>query len=258
MLIFALSFMFGLIYLLNQLRDRATDKVNRKLCLVSDGMLTNMELVTESVLLFAVSAIIMLIGGFKDLWLVASGVFFIWGILYNYTPFALNWRPWGSVFAYVFGGWLLLRLGELTMGCKADIIQELPYMIAFSASCIITDIFDRKGDEAVKKKTFVVLFGEKTAAMVGSAGFVLASIGGLYNYDWVIAVPALLTAPLMLSAAIKHDMTLVSRVNKLAIFCLSITVGIKFPVYLLIIAIYYPFARWYHRHRFGMAYPSFR
>lgn len=254
----ALSLLFGLIYLLNQLKDRKTDKLNKKLILVSEGMLSNIELVTESILLFGMTTAILIIGGFSDLWLVISGIFMIWGVLYNFTPFALNWRPWGSVFAYVFGGWLFLRLGAQIMGTEAHFIRELPYMIAFSASCIVTDIIDRKGDAAVSKKTFVVLFGEKTAVMVGSTGFIVASILGLLNNDWVIAVPALLTAPVMFTAAIKNDIKLTSQVNKFAIFGLSIAVGVNFPVYLVIIAMYYPFARWYHRQRFGMEYPSFR
>ena len=254
----ALSLLFGLIYLLNQLKDRNTDKLNKKLILVSEGMLTDKELWVESIMLFAISAALLIIGGFKDLWLVISGIFMIWGVLYNFTPFALNWRPWGSVFAYVFGGWLFLRLGAQIMGSEAHLIRELPYMIAFSASCIVTDIIDRKGDAAVSKKTFVVLFGEKTAAMVGSIGFIVVSILGFLNTDWVIAVPALLTAPVMLTAAIKDDIKLTSQVNKFAIFGLSIAVGVNFPVYLVIIALYYPFARWYHRQRFDMEYPSFR
>ena len=244
--------------MLNQLKDRATDKLNRKLVLVSDGMLSNKELVTESIQLFSITVFILVFGGFNDLWLVVSGIFLIWGILYNFTPLALNWRPWGSVFAYVFGGWLFLRLGELIMGSQALIVQELPYVLAFSASCIVTDIIDRKGDEAVNKKTFVVLYGEKTASIVGSVGFLTALIMGLLNRDMIIAIPALITAPIMVVAAVRNDIVLASRVNRLAIFSLSIAVGIKFPVYLLIIAIYYPFARWYHRRRFDMAYPSFR
>jgi hypothetical protein len=45
---------------------------------------------------------------------------------------------------------------------------------------------------------------------------------------------------------------------KISIFSLAVAVGFTWLPFLLMIALYYPFARWYHRTRLNLDYPSFR
>jgi hypothetical protein len=84
-----------------------------------------------------------------------------------------------------------------------------------------------------------------------------AVIIGLIQGDWVITTPALVCVAMLAIAVIKKDPGIAVTANKFAIFILSVTIGIHFPIYLLVILVYYLIARWYHRKRFGIVYPSF-
>jgi len=254
----ALTAMFGLVYLLNQMRDRETDKQNKKLFLVAEGALSQRHLIIEAVILAVIAITALLISRFGHLGLWVVVLFTVIGILYNYTPIALKQRPWGGLIAYAVGGWMFVRLGGMIYGVPIDWYLEAPYVIAFTASCLLTNLPDREGDITEGKRTFVVVYGNRTTMAVAVVGFILTIFWGIAIRDWVIALPAIAATPILLSAWKKNSIPLSVKANKMAIFLISVFVGITFPVYLLIIIIYYPLARWYHHHRFGMNYPSFR
>ncbi len=259
LLAIALTAMYGLVYLLNQIKDVKTDKINKKLFLVAEGALNRRHLINESIVLSILAVLSLIFSGFSHLGLLALGLFLVIGVLYNFTPLALKQKPWGGIIAYAAGGWMFLKLGELVYGNSAAFLIELPYIIAFTSSCLLTNLPDKKGDLAEGKRTFVVAYGEKTTLFIGILGFSLSALTGILNNDWVIALPAIVTAPFLTAAFFRYSIDRVISVNKWAIFLLSLTVGIAFgfPVYILIIILYFPFARWYHKRRFGMVYPSF-
>ena len=255
----AITAMYGLVYLLNQLKDIQTDKINQKLFLVAEGALNRRHLIYESLILVFIAVVSLIISKFAHLGLLVLILFAVIGILYNFTPLALKQKPWGGIIAYAAGGWMFLRLGEMAYGSGVSFFLELPYIVAFTSSCLLTNLPDKEGDIAEGKRTFVVVYGERITLGVASIGFILAAVIGVFNKDWVISIPSIITAPWMFIAYLKTDKERAIKVNKWAIFLLSLSVGIAFgfPVYILIIALYYPFARWYHYNRFGMCYPSF-
>jgi len=256
----SITSMYGLIYLLNQIKDIKTDSINEKLFLVAEGALSRRHLIIEAGILTLAVAVFLFLSRFTHLGLLALSIFVIIGILYNFTPLALAGKPWGGLTAYLIGGWMALQLGEMIYGESISLRWEIPYLIAFVSSCIVTNLPDKPGDMSDGKMTFAVVHSERGTLIVGAAGFFLAAVVGVFNRDWVIVLPAAMTTPGMLAAYLKQNVELSIRVNKWAIFLLSVSVGAAFgfPVYLIIIGLYYPFARWYHRNRFGMAYPSFR
>ncbi len=255
----AITAMYGLVYLLNQIKDIKTDKINDKLFLVAEGALSRKHLVIEAALLIVIATVSLIVSKFAHLGLMVLALFAVIGVLYNFSPLALKQKPWGGIIAYAAGGWMFLRLGEMVFGSMTSFLYEIPYLSAFISSCILTNLPDKEGDLAEGKRTFVVAYGERVTLGICSIGFILTVILGLVNKDWVITLPSLLTAPWMVAAYLKTDINLSIIVNKWAIFLLSAAVGIAFgfPVYIVIILMYYPFARWYHKRRFGMNYPSF-
>lgn len=254
----SLSSLFGLIYLLNQLRDVETDRCNRKLLLVSEGLVPKSQLIVLAVIMGIVSFGGLYLSGFGNLGWWAGVFFIIVGILYNWTPAALEYQPWGSLAAGLSTGWLLCRMGEAIAGEQAGLMREAPYILAFASAWLLTELPDVKGDREAGKITFTVRWGLKTTMLVGAIGIIVALLGAIWNRDWVIALPALITAPAFIAAWRSSNSGLAVKANKAAIFILSLAVGWYFPIYIAVILIYYPLARWYYRRRFNLAYPSFK
>ncbi|NQT34973.1 UbiA family prenyltransferase [bacterium] len=249
--------MFGLGYLLNQVRDKKCDLDNGKLFLLSTGVLSRKHLIIEAVLLGITVPAALYLAGYERLIVWVIAMFLIGGILYNFTPVSLQNSPLGGLLAGVAGCWLLLRFGSVVAGYPGEWYQEIPYIIAFGSACLLTDLLDRDGDVENGKKKFAVVYGIKATMIASLAGFHLTAGWGLYNHDMVIAIPAIISLPILWIGCIKNDVSLAVIANKIAIFSLSVAVGIVYPVYLVVIGIYYLLARWYYARRMGLRYPTF-
>jgi len=256
LLIVGLSSIAGLVYLLNQWKDRASDLANEKLPLVAQEHFSRKSLITESIVLAVIGITTLLAGGFGGILPWIAAIFGVAGLLYNFGPFALQNRPLSGLLAGLIGGWLLLRIGSLATGEAAPITKEIPYTLAFAAGCLLTTLPDIEGDRANNKRTFAVAYGEwRTVSVAALLVLASAQIAAL-NRDW-LPIPAALIG--LVSLVITHrqrSIVLAVKGNKFSILTLSLAVGWYFPVYLVIIALYFPLARWYHRQRFGVVYPS--
>lgn len=254
----SLSSLFGLVYLLNQFRDRESDQLNSKLHLVSAGILSKRKLIVEMIVLSTFVIAGLILSGFWHLYALIIVIFAIAGIIYNYTPLALEQNPVGGIIAGVVGGWLLLHLGGMISGGELSLTREAPYVIAFTSACILTGLLDRSGDERAGKMTFTVVYGTQATIAFGLFGLVLTGLWGVYNQDWVIVAPTLVALPILIASFMRKSVGLAVQANKAAIFLLSVMAGLYYPVYLVVILLYFLFAKWYHRQRFSMDYPSFK
>ena len=257
MLMVALCAMFGLGYLLNQFKDRVSDKSNGKLFLITEGYVDRRHALILSVLLSLLVLIALLAAGFERLLLYVVLMFVVGGILYNYTPVALQNSPFGGVTAGFAGGFLLLFLGGLIAGEPGSFLWMPPYLIAFGSACTLTCLLDVKGDRISGKNTFAVVYGVKKTMVIALTGFILTIIWGLFNRDWMITLSAVVSTPFLFWGCLNDNVNKAVLANKLAIFILSCVVGIAYPAYLFAIALYLPLARWYYSRRLGIRYPSF-
>lgn len=257
MLAIGLSAMFGVVYLLNQIRDRKSDSENGKLFLISSGALSKNFLLIESILLLAIVPVTFILAGFGNLVIWVIAMFLVAGILYNFTPFALQNHVLGGLLSGLLGGWLLIRFGTLVGGESGQWIFEAPYVIGFATVCLLTSLLDLKGDVAQGKKTFAVVYGSRKTILIGLIGYMTTSVWGFLNSDLIIAIPSAIAIPILFKGWWKDDISTAVIANKIGIFALSIAVGLIYPTYLVVIALYFPLARWYYLSRFGLKYPSF-
>jgi len=249
--------LFGLVYLLNQMQDRVGDRVNKKLVLVAHDLVSRRAQWIVAALLAVISPIALILAGFGHVGLLQTAVFAIAGVLYNFTPLALERTPVGGILAGVLGGWLLLRLGEAFARVTPSLLMEIPYVLAFTAGCILTSVPDVKGDLASGKKTVVIAYGERFTIGAGALLIAAAGIGAAVFNEWILVAAALGGGAFVAWGWLIGSANHAIFGNKLSIFILALGVAIQFPVFLIAILIYYPFARWYHRVRFSLDYPSF-
>ena len=259
LIVIGCSSIFGLVYLLNQIRDKTTDRINRKLFLVFDGIISRRHQFVEIFVLMAIAIVSMawLAEWRPGLW-IGIGTLLLIGFFYSYTRFAFKQHPWGGLLAHVVSGWILVRMGVIIYNGEVSIWQEVPYVIAYSASFLLTNLPDIEGDRQADKRTFSVVYGELATLVVSILMIATSLTLGLIFRDPVITIASGLSLPVLIVALVRKNMQQTVSANKIAIFSLSMAVGFYFPVYILTMILYYPLARWYYKQRFGISYPNFK
>lgn len=247
----------GVIYLINQLRDVGTDRINQKLPYFAKEMFSIRFAWWEAYLLILLS----ILGAAAISWVylaIVVGALLITGGMYNYPPFCWKDTPFGGIAASFGGGGLAFLAGAEAAGGLSWVVvlAAVPYLLAFTATSLWTAIPDISGDSAVGKITFPVRYGMTSSLWLGGVGVAVAVILGFLLKDWVIGWAALISLILFIRALLIKQLESVMLAIKGSIFILSLLVGWYFPWYLVLMGFYYLLARWYHRGRFGLVYPS--
>ncbi|HID40142.1 MAG TPA: hypothetical protein EYP36_11600, partial [Calditrichaeota bacterium] len=150
----------GASFLLNQLTDIESDRINRKLFIISEGHISKRSVVIETFFLLA-SALLIAFNLSLHIGLLVMAFIFVTGWGYNYPPFRFKNRPWSSLLANSLMGWLAFAIGW-TLAAPlgwALFIDSLPYLFLNTALYFYTTLPDIKGDAGSRKKTLAVLYG---------------------------------------------------------------------------------------------------
>lgn len=253
------SGLFGAVFLINQIYDIESDRINNKLHFLPRGyvkvniawIMTVLLNILSLLLAFCISP---QVG-------IASIMILILGVLYSAPPFALKNRAWPAALANGLGhGTLVYVIGF----CVADgsfaagLIKSIPYFLAVATVYIGTTLPDIEGDKKTGKHTIGVKFGESKTQIIILIGYLLALLAGFLVKDIPFLIASLLVAPFYLwSAYIRSIKTTVLAV-KLSIISLSLAVSYYFPPYLIFLILLIFVTRAYYRYRFNMDYPSLK
>ncbi len=253
------TLIMGGVFLLNQLADVETDRLNNKLYLVANGDVSKSQARIETSLLFTIP-LLPLIKNRPDLVVVMVMALFITGWCYSCRPLVLKNRPIGGALANLLGGIIIFALGWKIKGTMSlEVLKyATPYVLGVLAVYFFTTIPDLKGDLASGKMTVASKFGVRPAMWAGLAADIFAIGSAVWTRDWVVLLPTLAVLPFFIQAVRKNSVAEVLRTNKLATLFLSLIVCLRFPVYLAFIIALYFFSKWYYRKRFNIVYPSFR
>ena len=253
----AFGALMGASYTINQLVDSEGDKTNRKLFLVADKYVRRSLAVWFSTLLAVLGTAGLFSLGFSA-GILGLTFIIITGLFYNIQPFRWKDKPVLGALVSVFGGAVAFFLGSMPLFDLEMMMNSIPYLAAFSAVSILTTVPDMEGDKAAGKTTFALYFGLKATLAVSMILCIFAAAAGFFTQDPVIFWPALLSAPIFILTFLHQGRESVVLAVKFSIFILSLAVGFRFPAYLILMAVYFLFGRWYYRSRFDMTYPSFR
>lgn len=245
--------------IVNQLQDTQTDRLNKKLFLISEGLVSRRIVVGESVLLCVAAFFISyLVSPLLTVLFLASLMFFIIG--YNYRPFHLKDRPWGSlvanglmgVFVFAFG-WILQPLSVF------DLIRDAsPYFFYNTGLYLLTTIPDIEGDRNAGKNTLAVRYGIPFTVSLAALLHGISVITAFLLGDRILLLPAIILSGLYSVLIIRKNSAMVLRTIKLGLFLLALMAGIFFPLYFAVIVLFFILTRWYYKKRFGIVYPSFK
>ena len=253
------SGLMGAVYIVNQIFDIETDRLNKKLFLVAEGYVSKAGIWAEAVLLMA-SALSLSLFYFNRTFAVVILVSGALGLLYSVPPFKFKAKPFLDMAANGFGyGGLAFAAGWLVFGQYSERIwlAAAPYMLAVAAVYVNTTIPDYHSDKATGNITTGVFLGGTSTIFLGLC--LMAGSAGLAYYlnDRLCLIASVCALPLFLVAVITGKMKWTMLSYQGGSLILVLLVGMMYPVFFVLLAATYLSLKIYHKKRFNMDYPRF-
>jgi 4-hydroxybenzoate polyprenyltransferase len=263
------SLIVASIYVLNQISDIESDRINRKLFILPNGLIS----VRTAWVLTVMCAFLGIAGGiiFLDKMMVILFIIsLVLGGFYNLPPVNLKNRAFGGVVANFLGhgvltyliGWYAAYFGyEVTIALlKKGVVASLSAGFANAAVFLATTVPDATGDKSTGKRTFCVAYGEKKTALAAavSCAFALLFSFTLEYNAWVMIIPSAFSLLVFIIFALSAEKEFAFKTFRWPVIILSIFVVIFIPLYGGIILITLILSRIYYKKRFNIEYPTLK
>ncbi|MGQ9534746.1 MAG: UbiA family prenyltransferase [bacterium] len=252
--IIAYSILLAILYIINQLADLDSDRINHKHLLIAEGYMPRRSayrtivVLTILLIIFAVHLPLSII--------ILMLISFVFGLLYSYkikslpiADFLTNGIGYGFLNFSV--GWLTQRPLD-----TQTIFSSLPYVLGVSAVFVNTTILDMEGDARCNYKTTAILLGKINSARWALLFIILCIIVSLKVSDFICLIPALISLPFFIIAAIQGNERFVILSIRISGPLLMLMVGITFPYFLIVAIVIFIFLRIYYKLRFDITYPG--
>jgi 4-hydroxybenzoate polyprenyltransferase len=251
--------LMGSVFVLNQLRDVKSDQHNKKLFFIANGMIPVRNALLE-VIVLAVGSIAI---GFylnQALGFLYILFFILTGIFYNYAPFSLKDRPWGSLISNALMGAMAFAIGWVAVHpWGMPLIRDLfPYLMFNTSLYLFTTFPDIEGDRAAGKKTLAVIYGHERIILVSFWLYFFGALATVFMKDMQAMVFYGLTTPFFIRTLWTRQIDDSIRTTKFGIFFFALSICLKWPGYLAVMIIGFFGTRLYFRKRFNLEYPNFR
>ncbi|MBD3349765.1 MAG: hypothetical protein GF400_11305 [Candidatus Eisenbacteria bacterium] len=244
-------------FILNQIVDRESDRANRKLFFLADGIISLRAAWVELWLLWVAGALVSLTlpAAFRLVLLVSLAL----NATYSAPPLRakarapldLVWNGLGFGFAACAAGWT--SVGPLR-GPWAG--PALAYALAVAGVIASTTIPDIEGDLRAGLRTTGVALGARRTSLLALALLVAGAAVGWASNDLLGFYGPLLSLPLLLRAHATQSRPHRVMANQVAVGLFALVAGVRAPLLLALLAIVYFGTRAYYRARFGMSFPG--
>lgn len=246
---------------LNQIFDRKSDALNRKLGFIADGFLTERQMMAA----FIVCSLVGLAIGFSIS--LATGAIFTQalavGWLYSAPPARLKDRPWlgllanGWAIGFLVASAVMPEIGIHTIGLLGWDNPFYFFCVVSGVYCLTT-IPDIAGDAATGKRTLAVLFSPRVAMIVAAILYALAAVIAYCTGYLLLAGLAVVALLLVIPNLFQQSTAMVLVAAKLPILLLALLAGYFYPGYLVFMIVLIWLTRVYYKHRFNLIYPRLK
>lgn len=253
----AMTAILGTAYLINQIFDRETDRINKKVFYIAEGFFGVKSLVIMALAYFlAASFLFHRVGPVHKAPLLCA---LFLSLVYSLPPFRLCSRPFLDLAANAAGfGGIAFILGftvyDPSVGRAA--VLSIPWLLLVGGTFLITTAMDTEGDRATGKITTSVFIGEPASeklACILTGCAVIASLAVRYYFAAVPCAIAFFLCAGMYPRGSAWKRSLFVQASVLAVTLAAIAV---WPAYACIVAPLAALARFYYARRFGIIYPG--
>jgi 4-hydroxybenzoate polyprenyltransferase len=262
------SLIVASIYVVNQIVDIESDRINHKLFLLPHGFVS----IRTAWILASLCAIsgFAIASRFDTVIIILFSISLLLGIFYNLPPFTLKNHAWGGVIANALGhgllafvtGWYCAKYPvQLTPELlHTGLISSIAPALANGAVFLATTIPDAAGDRQTGKKTFCVTYGPGLTARLSALLCLGACISSFFmeHNSWVMAVPSFISLGFFIYFAFSLKLEIAFSAFKWPVFLLSASVALFVPEYGILILITFFGSKFYYKWRFGIDYPTFK
>jgi 4-hydroxybenzoate polyprenyltransferase len=255
---FLSTLIMGIIYIINQIYDRETDALNKKLFFIPSGIVT----VKQAKIQIYVLIFIFILGNiyFKLDWyfIFFNILLLILGICYSMPPLQFKSRPGLDILVNTIGyGWLAFFIGWTIYKPVSNEmwIHSLPYFVFMAAVYINTTLIDLEGDKDSGILTTGIFMGKKIASYISLLITVFTIFSGVLLKDWIIVSIVAVSLPLFIAASLKRNRTTFLLSVQIPGWIFVVALGIIYPWFLLFIIFIYLLTKFYYKYRFNMDYP---
>lgn len=252
-----ITFLVGAVYILNQIFDMESDRLNQKLFFLARGYISKKSALLEMILLNLLSVIPAFFISWELGLLFTIGM--ILGILYSAPPFGFKNKPIGGfVLNALAHGNLAFLIGwtmNQSLSFKA-LFLSLPYLFAVGAVYLNTTIPDIDGDRRTGKTTLAVNWGKENVFALASFMVAVALALSVWVKDIPFLIVSSLSFPFFVYTAFTKKEHAIIVVTKAPILFLSIAAGIFYPWYFAILILGFVGTRLYYKARFNLDYPT--
>ena len=251
--------LMGSSFILNQIRDADSDRINKKLFFIHNDIIKLKSAWIEAAILFLVGFVFLILA--DNLFILACGIIFytVTAYLYNFRPFELKNSIVGGLLANMLMGECAFAIGYFSYGSNVlefMLVDSLGILLINTGLFIFTTLPDISGDKASNKKTIGIWLGPKIGTIMGTiliiSGFLLLPLNILWV--WLLAV---FTLPFLIYALIKPEIKNAVVAMKITIFMLSFLVALYWPWFLILGLLAFWGTKIYFRKRFSLDYPNF-
>jgi 4-hydroxybenzoate polyprenyltransferase len=251
------SLLMGSVYILNQITDRDTDRLNKKLYLLGEGYVSLQAAWIEAFLLVlaALSLSLLLAPAYRLFLLLSLGL----GILYSAPLFKFKGRPFLDILSNGLGyGCLAFMTGWLTQGeyRGEHLLKSLPYVLAVAAVFINTTVPDIAGDKKTGNITTGVFLGIRGTTLLALLAILGAVVASVLFGDWLCLIASGVATPLFAWAAIRGRVKPAMVAYQLGGGMLVLILCVLFPWFLALLLLTFATLWVYHKLRFGLSYPA--
>lgn len=253
-----MTMLMGSVFILNQTQDVETDRMNSKLFLLANGIISIKTAYIEAFIL----ALIGLVMGFFVSPIIGFGILLLLilsGWLYNYPPFIWKNRPILGMMVNVLGGWIIYYLGWFVLSSQVIFpVQSVGYVFACAAVFLNTTLPDVEGDAENGKMTLGVKWGVKKTVLWAAAFELLALFAALFTKDKLLLMTSILVSPFFIVSALRPSVPNAIRATKFSIFIMTMVVCYYFLYFLIPVWVIFFGSVAYYRLRFNIHYPNFK
>jgi len=255
----ALTGVMGASFVLNQIADIVSDRLNNKLYLIANGDIPATAAWIETLVLTLLPVGLSALSR-PDLALLLGLVFLVTGVAYSMKPFMLKDRPVAGLLINLLGTLLIFSFGWCVRASLqvATLTAAIPYLLGVLAVYLYTTIPDMEGDRAAGKRTVAVVMSARWVILAGGVSNAAALVAAILLRDPGVMVAAGFSLYFYIRTARRRQVADVLHTVKMAMLFLSMVVVYYFPLYLTVVAFVFFFSKWYYRVRFNINYPSLK